>query len=83
MRKARLYALTLAAILVVSGAPVYGAAEETLDESTQEQDAEENVTEGESELEDEAASSFEQDGEENSVNSSAGTVEQSLSLIHI
>ena len=77
MRKARLYALTLAAILVVSGAPVYGAAEETLDESTQEQDAEENVTEGESELEDEAASSFEQDGEENSVNSSAGTVEQS------
>ena len=40
MRKARLYALTLAAILVVSGAPVYGAAEETLDESTQEQDAE-------------------------------------------
>ena len=31
MRKARLYALTLAAILVVSGAPVYGAAEETRD----------------------------------------------------
>lgn len=76
MRKARLYALTLAAILAVSGAPVYGAAEETLDESTQEQNAEENVTEGESEPEDEAASSFEQNGEENSVNSSAGTVDQ-------
>lgn len=75
MRKARLYALTLAAIMAVSGAPVYGAAEETPNESIQESNAKEDETE--SEPEDEDTSSFEQDREENGVNSSADTVGQS------
>lgn len=75
MRKARLYALTLAAIMAVSGAPVYGAAEETPNESIQESNAKEDETE--SEPEDEDTPSFEQDREENGVNSSADTVGQS------